>query len=129
MPVCLALAGVFLAALPTEAFGLVWSHSVERTEWREEWRVDGDRLRLVEAAIEGSGAGMEPPAGAALTDGAWRWRPEAPPLARLVLANSPFAGDYRLCWSGGCRPLAGLAPAQRSGPLEFYPCADADAEQ
>ena len=66
---------------------------------------------------------MEPAADAALTDGAWRWTPEAPPLGRLVLANSPFAGDYRLCWSGGCRPLADLAPPHPSAPIELYPCA------
>jgi hypothetical protein len=129
MPVCLAVAGALMASLPTKAFGLVWNHSVEKTEWREEWVVEGDRLRLVEAAIEGSGAGMEPPADAVLMDGAWRWKPSAPPLARLVLADSPFAGDYRLCWSGGCRPLADLAPPQPSGPLELYPCAGADAEE
>ena len=66
---------------------------------------------------------------AALTDGAWRWTPEAPLLGRLVLANSPFAGDYRLCWSGGCRPLADLAPPHPSAPIELYPCAGAGAEQ
>ena len=129
MPVCLALAGAFLAALPAQAFTLVWTHSVEKTEWREEWSVEGDRLRLAEAAVRGSGAGMEPPADAALTDGAWRWTPEAPLLGRLMLANSPFAGDYRLCWSGGCRPLADLAPPQPSAPIELYPCAGAGAEQ
>ena len=126
MPVCLAVAGALVGALPTEAFSLVWSHSVEKTEWREEWSVEGDRLRLAEAAVRGSGAGMEPPADAELVAGEWRYLPDVPALHCLTLANSDFAGDYRLCWNGACRPLADLAPPQPSGPIELYPCAGAE---
>jgi hypothetical protein len=123
MPVCLAVAGAFLAALPTEAVGLVWSHSVEKVEWREDWRVQGDNLLLTQAAITGSGPGMEPPADAVLMAGEWRYVPRVPALHRLALANSEYGGEYRLCWSGACRPLADLAPPQPYGPVELYPCA------
>jgi hypothetical protein len=122
MPVCLAVAGALIAALPTQAFSLVWSHSVEKGEWREEWRIEGDRLRLAAAAVQGSGAGMEPQQDATLVDGAWRWAPEAPPIMRLVLANSAFAGDYRLCWDGTCRPLTAVLASGAGGAVEVYPC-------
>jgi hypothetical protein len=124
MPVCLAVAGALVASLPTQAFSLVWSHSVEKTEWREEWSVEGDRLRLAEAAVRGSGAGMEPPADAAFVDREWRYQPGVPPLHRLALKNSEFGGPYRLCWSGGCRPLASLLPSGAVGAVELYACQD-----
>jgi hypothetical protein len=122
MPVCLVAAQAFAAVLPTEAFSLTWTHSVEQTIWREEWRVEGEALRLAKAAIQGSGAGMEPPPGALLRDGAWVWTPETPPIARLVLANTTFVPDWRLCWEGTCRPLASLLPGATSGPITVYPC-------
>jgi hypothetical protein len=122
MPVCLAVAQTLVAVLPVTAFTLVWTHSVEKTEWRESWRIEEGRLRLVEAAVSGSGAGMEPPPGAVLIDNLWRYVPAAPPMTRLLLANSQFGEDYRLCWNGACRSLASLLPAQGSEPIEFYPC-------
>ena len=122
MPVCLALAQAVVAVLPTAAFTLQWTHSVERTEWREEWRIDDGRLRVVAATVAGSGAGMEPPPGAVLVDNAWHYVPAVPPMARLRLANSQSGGDYRLCWDGACRPLASLLPASSEEPIELYPC-------
>ena len=62
---------------------------------------------------------MEPPAGAALTDGAWHDVPAVPPMARLLLANSQSGGDYRLCWEGACGPLASLLPASSAEPIEL----------
>lgn len=122
MPVCLALAQAVVAVLPTDAFTLLWTHSVERTEWREEWRIEDGRLRVVAATIAGSGAGMEPPPGAVLADNAWHYVPAMPPMARLRLANSQSGGDYRLCWDGACRPLASLLPGSPEEPIELYPC-------
>ncbi len=122
MPVCLFLAGTMMATPPCETFVLTWTHSVERTEWREEWRVDGADLVLVEASVEGSGAGMQPADGAWLEDGRWHWRPLGRRQARLLLANSGYGGDYRLCWQDVCRLLAGLLPKQSPGPVEIAPC-------
>ncbi len=93
MPVCLALAQAVVAVLPTDAFTLLWTHSVERTEWREEWRIDDGRLRVVAATVAGSGAGMEPPPGAVLVDNAWHYVPAVPPMTRLRLANSQSGGE------------------------------------
>ena len=123
MPVCLALAQAVVAVLPTDVFTLLWTHSVERTEWREEWRIEDGRLRLVAATVAGSGAGMEPPPGAVLVDNAWHYVPAVAPMTRLRLANSQSGGgDYRLCWDGSCRPLASLLPASSEEPVELYPC-------
>ena len=81
--VCLIVAGVVRATLPTDHFTLAWQHSVEKTRWEESYRIDGDRLRLTSARIQGLGAGMEPPPDAVLRSGWWTWKP--PPHAIAVL--------------------------------------------
>jgi hypothetical protein len=128
MPVCLLLAGAVVAALPTEVFELTWTHSVEKTDWAEEWRVADSRLVLVEARVAGSGAGMEPADGARLQGDVWRWRPDLGPQPRLLLANSAHGKDYRLCWENVCRALSTLLPDGAGGPLEVAPCADGRAD-
>ncbi|AWJ82795.1 hypothetical protein TSH58p_04225 [Azospirillum sp. TSH58] len=117
-----ALGGAVLAALPGPAFTLSWTHSVEKTEWREDWRIEGGRLVLTEARVKGTGAGMEPPVGARLDDGWWVWVPAVPPLELLVLAASSFTPDHRLCAGGACRPLHGWIAGPVPSPLEFKPC-------
>lgn len=123
--VCLFF-GAATVALPTQRFTLEWTHSIEKIQWQEEYTVRGDRLLLTEARIQGSGAGMEPPADARLEDGWWRYRPKLPPLPELRLALSPYAADYRLCWNGGCRHLAALVGARTppSGVVVIRPCGD-----
>lgn len=120
MPVCLA-AGALLVAIEAEGFSLSWTHSVEKTVWREDWRVAGQTLVLDEARVSGSGAGMEPPAGARLQDGIWRYRPPLGPLQRLRLAHSEFASDYSLCWRDNCELLATLVDHERAA-VEVFPC-------
>src|SRR5439155_12543371 len=63
LSLCLASAGV-VKILALAAFTLVWTHSIEKVDWQEDWRVTPDGLELVQARIKGSGAGMEPPPGA-----------------------------------------------------------------
>ncbi|GAB1412978.1 MAG: hypothetical protein AMXMBFR31_02890 [Candidatus Desulfobacillus denitrificans] len=118
---CLA-AGALVTTLAVDAFTLAWTHSIEKIRWEEDWRLAGGRLELVEARIRGSGAGMEPPAGAVLENGVWRYRPATAPLARLRLANSAFTADYELCFDGRCRPLAELAGGAENRPVELYVC-------
>lgn len=126
MAVCLIAAGALVVALPASAFTLSWTHSVERTVWRETWRVEGGELILDQADISGSGAGMEPPDGATFSNGAWHFRPALPPLPRLRLAHSEFAGDYRLCWGDTCEPISSLVPRGGDGGIEIAACADGD---
>lgn len=120
--VCLFVAGTLVATLAEPAFSVAWTHSVAKTRWVESYRVEGASLRLVEASIEGSGAGMEPPPEAVRRDGRWHWTPGRA-LPELVLARSPHAGDYALCTPGGCRELAALAgPAVEGQAAVIRPC-------
>ncbi len=117
---CLA-AGDVVLRLALGAFTLVWTHSVERVDWEEDWRVDPAGLVLVESRVRGSGAGMEPGPDARLEDGAFRFRPALPPLPELVLARAPGVGDWRLCDPSGCRPLTSLLP-EDGAPVRLSPC-------
>jgi hypothetical protein len=103
-PICLVVAGVVRATLPDPEFTLAWDHSVEKTRWEERYRATESGLVLTEARVEGSGAGMEPPAGATLRDGGWTWNPGLR-LAELRLARSSYTRDYALCWKAGCSEL------------------------
>ena len=106
---CLA-AGAVSALLATNAFTLAWTHSIEKTRWEEDWRVEGKALVITEARILGTGAGMEPPAGSVLKDGVWHYRPALPPQTALRLTHSPYAAGYELCVGGRCRQLADHLP-------------------
>jgi hypothetical protein len=117
MPLCLAAATT--TRLAVAAFTLAWTHSVEKVEWQEDWRIEADRLVLVESRVKGSGAGMEPGEDAVLENGWYRW---APGLAvpELVLARSGVVPDWRLCVGGACRALG---PAGDSaGLVVVTPC-------
>ena len=107
MSLCLASAGV-VKSLALAAFTLAWTHSVERIEWQEDWRVGRAGLELVQARVKGSGAGMEPPPQARLIDGWFRWKPERPAMPEVILGNSGAAGEWRLCTDGKCRTLSDI---------------------
>jgi len=102
---CLASAGA-VKTLAVAAFTLAWTHSIEKVEWQEDWRVTPAGLELVAARIKGSGAGMEPAPDARLVGGWFQWHPQQAPLPELVLGNSGLAGEWRLCAAGRCRTLA-----------------------
>jgi hypothetical protein len=104
---CLLSAGV-AKTLAVTAFTLGWTHSVEKVDWQEDWRVTPAGLELVAARVKGSGAGMEPPPDARLVDGWYQWAPHHPALPQLVLGNSGLAGEWRLCADGNCRTLSQL---------------------
>lgn len=120
LAVCL-IAGALRVAVPAHAFTLVWQHSVEKVLWEEDYVVAGDWLYLSGARIRGSGAGMEPPAGAVLLDGAWRYRPQLRWHREIRLARSEFGTDYRLCVAGRCRSFAALI-GPPAGPVTLVAC-------
>lgn len=107
MSLCLASAGV-VKALSVASFMLAWTHSVEKVEWQEDWRVTPQGLEIAQARIKGSGAGMEPPPDAKLIDGWYRWTPTLKPLPEVVLGNSGVAGEWRICTNGSCQTLSSL---------------------
>ncbi len=129
--VCLALAASLpadgLEALPAAAdarvrfaaqtrFTLAWMHSIEKTRWEEDYRVQRGAagvpvLQLVRARVRGSGAGMEPPAGAVLRHGWYEYVPAEQPSGALRLSRSPHTTDYEWCAGGRCRPLGTLLPS------------------
>ena len=105
MSLCLASAGA-VKMLSVAAFTLAWTHSIEKVDWQEDWRVTPQGLELVQARVKGSGAGMEPPPEARLVDGWFQWRPERAPMPEVALAASGAAGEWRLCHDGHCQTLS-----------------------
>ena len=120
--VCLLVAGATVAQLATSAFTLAWRHSVEKVRWEERYRVEGRQLALVEARIEGMGAGMEPPPGARFAEGAWTWQPAARLHDVLRLTLSPYTEDYAVCVDGTCTPLARLVAPAAPDVVEVRAC-------
>ena len=105
MSLCVFAAGKTVVLAAT-AFTLSWTHSVEKIRWEEDWTVGEKSLRLVEARVQGSGAGMEPGEGAVLEDGWWVYRPALPEQAELSLAASgATGGGWRLCAGAQCLDL------------------------
>lgn len=118
MSACL-MAGAVAITLAGPAFRLEWTHSVERTGWREEWRIEADGLHLTEAAVRGSGAGMEPGEGAVLRNGWYVWNPHLPPQPELLLAASGATpGAWHLCDTAACHDIGGPA----SAAIRLRPC-------
>ncbi|XDA99010.1 DUF1850 domain-containing protein [Sulfitobacter sp. LCG007] len=98
------MVGALAVTLSGTGFDLRWQHSVEKTEWREHWDVAEGRLHLREAAVKGSGAGMDPGPGARLVRGWWVWSPDLPAVPALSLAASgATAGGWMLCDGSDCR--------------------------
>lgn len=109
-----------MVRLAVAAFTLAWSHTIEHTRWEEDWLVRPGLLHLDTARVEGSGAGMEPGAGAQLKDGMWSWHPSLD-VPELSLRRAPEAGDWRLCSDGACQAIAALLP-KRADPVRMWAC-------
>jgi hypothetical protein len=121
MSICF-IAGGIAKALQVTAFTLAWTHSVQKTEWQEDWQVSAAGLALVEARIKSSGAGVDPPPDARLVDGWWRWQPAPVSRSEVVLAHSGAAGDWRICVEGACIPLQQTIAIEAAGPVTMRPC-------
>jgi hypothetical protein len=117
------LAGDVVVRLAVSAFTLGWVHSVERMPLEDAFVIEGDRFRIVESRIKGSGAGIEPGAGARLDGGWFRWVPENGIRETIVLRRSGVAGtdDWTLCAAGRCHTLATLVPPD-ADPVVMLPC-------
>lgn len=119
MTACL-MVGAVAMTLAQPLFTLSWTHSVERTEWRETWGISAGALQLRHAAVRGSGAGMEPGEGVRLRDGWWEWAPDLTvPDLRLAASGATGAG-WTLCFDGTCHQIAELAGAG----ITLAPCPD-----
>lgn len=104
MSLCLASGG-FIKVVAVGAFTLSWMHSVEKTTWEEDWVVQAHSLRIQQARVQGTGAGMEIPDGA-VHDGKWyRWTPKMKPLPKITLTRSHATSDWQICVTQGCTSL------------------------
>jgi hypothetical protein len=120
---CIGVAfSVIAASVPTESFTLAWTHSVEKTRWEEDYRIEKNRIVLVQARIRGSGAGMEPPAGAVLRNGVYEYRPRNVALEKFSIMRSAYAKDYELCWNGRCTAMTELLGPPMDEATELFPC-------
>ena len=81
--------GVLSAVVPTTAFGLQWMHSIEKTQWFEQWTVTPHTLVLERARVATSGAGMDIPDNAVLVDGVYRYDVNLE-VQRVTLSHSPY---------------------------------------
>ena len=105
MSLCLASAGI-VKTLALATFTLAWTHSIEKVDWQEDWRVTPTGLLMTQARVKGFGAGMEPPPEARLVEGWFQWQPKRAAMAEVALGNSGAAGEWRLCADGKCRTLS-----------------------
>ncbi|MDH1263767.1 DUF1850 domain-containing protein [Pseudomonas sp. GD03944] len=121
---CMGLAGVVWAQVPTPAFTLAWDHTIEKIRWEEDYRVTPEGLLLLGARVKGSGAGMEIPDGAELREGSWHYQRQLPPLQPLRVGRTPEAGDYHLCFDQRCHAMSEwLGPPQAAQPaLDLWSC-------
>jgi hypothetical protein len=112
--------------LPAARVTLAWTHTIDKQRWEEDHEAahspQGPVLRLREARIRGSAAGMEPPEQAQLQDGWYRYRPalDARPYVDLML--SPYAAEYELCVQGRCRALSAWAGHTPAAGWRLQPC-------
>ncbi len=115
---CILVAGK-TTVIAASVFSLSWTHSVQKSEWHEDWQVTPAGFVLTQARIKGSGAGMEPPEGSKLVDGWWVYKPKLPAQKTVTLASSGLTGGgWRLCASGRCLDLGETAGA----PIELGRC-------
>ena len=117
MSMCL-MVGATMLALTSPDFTLRWTHSVEKIDWVEEWRVTPPTLSLTRVAIKGSGAGMEPADDASLEDGWWVWNPDQTVPELHLAASGATGGGWQLCTTSGCQDL-GTKPGS---PITLKPC-------
>ncbi|KRA00351.1 hypothetical protein ASD64_01945 [Mesorhizobium sp. Root157] len=118
MSLCILAAGKTTMIAAT-AFTLSWTHSVQKSRWEESWRVGPSGLQVVEARVEGSGAGMEPPPDSVFRDGWWIYRPNVPPQPSVALAASGATGaGWTLCANGACQTLG----SQRDDAIILHYC-------
>ncbi|WP_103332728.1 DUF1850 domain-containing protein [Pseudotabrizicola formosa] len=113
------MAGALVLSLSGPGFSLHWTHSVEKTEWVEAWELRPHGLRLVQARIKGSGAGMEPGPGAVQQDGWWVWSPGTEVSSLHLAASGSTGAGWRLCDGAICHTLGALS----ADPIRIAPCA------
>ena len=118
MSLCI-LSGAKLTTVAISLFTLSWTHSVEKIEWQENWRINNSNLEIVEARIKGSGAGMDPPEKAVLKNGWYVYKPQIGQIKELNLSTSNTdLVNWKICFSGNCTVLEN----NHQKPIKIYAC-------
>lgn len=123
---CLMVGDAAPVRVPVDHFTLSWTHSIEKVEWVEDWRLGPAGLWVEQAHVKGSGVGMEPGPDARLIDGWWVYRPALPPQKAIMLSASAFTPDHRLCAGSRCAPLADWAKSPGDLPVQMVACPASD---
>lgn len=122
MELCLLAAGATIR-LGTVALTLAWTHSIEKIRWEEDYRATPAGIVLTEDRLQGTGAGMEPPAGAKFDGQWWRYNPQVGPLPQVVLRRSGMTvGDWEVCMAGTCKPMGTYLPDPKADPVTLTTC-------
>ena len=99
MSLCIAAAGLAVE-IAVSGFTLAWTHTVEKTEWQEDWRIEGDRLMLAEAR---SPRPREP---------VWSRQPMRVLWGRSMLGGPTYRRSLKLSCAARQRPtIGGFVPA------------------
>ena len=118
MSLCI-LSGAKLTTIAISLFTLSWTHSVEKIEWQENWRINNSNLEIVEARIKGSGAGMDPPENAVLKNGWYVYKPQIGQIKELNLSTSNTdLVNWKICFNGNCTVLEN----NNQKPIKIYAC-------
>ena len=121
MSLCVA-SSLKIASYAVSLFTLTWSHSVEKVQWQEDWKIVNNKFEIVEARIKGSGAGMEPPEDSKLVSGWWVYKPKNIKQNEIILATSNTnIENWKLCLRGECFELPNNKNYfSHSNSLEFF---------
>ena len=118
MSLCI-LSGAKLTTVAASLFTLSWTHSVEKIEWHEKWGLMNSHLKMIEARMQGSGAGMDPPEGSIFSDGWWIYSPKEFKIKELLLSTSNTQiENWKICYNGTCKILK----KNQEKPIKIFPC-------
>ena len=118
MSLCI-LAAAKTSIFAVSLFTLSWTHSVEKIEWHEDWKITDSQLEIVVARVQGSGAGMDPPEGSKFEGGWWVYKPNKLSVKELLLSTSNTnLENWKICFNGNCQILK----KNNERPIKIYPC-------
>jgi len=118
MSLCI-IAAAKTSIFAVSLFTLSWTHSVEKIEWQEDWKITDSQLEIVAARVQGSGAGMDPPEGSKFEGGWWVYKPNKLSVKELLLSTSNTnLENWKICFNGNCQILK----KNNERPIKIYPC-------
>jgi hypothetical protein len=118
-PAASALATVFIS---TTSFTLSWTGEGGYPPVEADYRLDGDRLALIESRVKDDGVAKQSPDEATLVEGWWRMRGGMPDEAQLRFTLSAAKDAYSICWVGQCWLVSSLIAAPAGTEIVVRAC-------